>query len=206
MPKRDYGTTFLYANGLQETCIYDKLEEMSRKAKKSRQTFNAGAYPANTIRFENRLLKPKKIRDVLGFETARDLVGGGHEVITSTFRGTMRKQFFSRSVGDIAAASARQLESEMLRFKLSYGRNWQQHYLQAEGLRSLTEIHGLEVVKRAVANVTGTDTEADRKRLQRLSKQLEDARFDLEMLREARPSRRKLGDLYCELESKLMAA
>jgi hypothetical protein len=204
MPKRDYGTTFLFANGMQEWCIYDKPEEMKRKAMRTRRVFDANRYPANVARFENRLLKPRKIRDVLGIETAGDLMRGGYGVAVDAFKREAEKHFFSRPVADVEAASARQLESEMRRFKEQYGRNWQQRYLQAEGLRNLAEIHGLEVVVKAVASVTGADTKTDKRRLQRLTKDLNAARFDLEMLQESRVSKRTLGELYEELQSKLL--
>lgn len=102
-------------------------------------------------------------------------------------------------------ASQRNLEAEMRRFKEVRGRNWFQHYLKAQGLVSLTEVHRIEVVLSAVAEVTEAKSDTDKRKLRRLANELRDAHLDAQMLREARPSKRTLGELYRELQSKVLA-
>lgn len=208
MPKRDYGTTFLFNNTQQETCIYDKVAELAKRAAIARKPFDAKAFPANTFRFENRMLKPRKVRDVLGFGTAREL-GKNFGDVGAAFRSTMEKQFFGRTLQDFEAVCVRDLEQDLTDYKRRFGggskSRWLDKYLRAVGVCYLAENYGPDAVKRAFLEVADTEGETLKKQRQRLQKQLNEALFEAQMLRVHTPSKRKLGELYAELQEKVLA-
>jgi hypothetical protein len=199
MPKRDYGTTFLWHNTRQEVCVYDKLEEMQHRK------LDTSHYPQNTIRFEHRLLKGKKIREALGFSSVKDLCDGyGH--VAEVFKQTMREQLFRYSVADFEVLTKSRLKAELALFRDRYGRNWLQYFFQAQGFLVLADLAGVDVLKQAIAEVAGDESETDKKRIRRVVQRVERMRFDLSMAKIHLPSRRKLAELYTELETKLLAA
>ena len=97
MQKKDYGTTYLFSNTVQELCIYDKNEEIRLKAKK------AGAeipeLTGNLIRCENRLLSKAKIGKALQIDTAKGLLDN-FDYLREFYNTNVEKFIFIR---DIAA-------------------------------------------------------------------------------------------------------
>jgi hypothetical protein len=63
-----YATSILWRNQQQQFAVYDKVQEMRSKG------LDVSAYPVNTLRFEQRLLKGRKVKDSLGVETIEELL------------------------------------------------------------------------------------------------------------------------------------
>jgi hypothetical protein len=193
MQKRDYGTTFLWHNTQQELCIYDKLAEMAHLKADVRRL------PANTIRFEHRLLKSRKVTETLGgIRTVHDLFSG-YDVLPRVFEKAMRENVFSYDVAQVEAIITSELERDMAHFREHSGRNWMQQYLKAFGLFHLLQRTEIETVKRIVDKLSD-----DRTKAWRVHKDLEKLRMDGAALRVVGRSRRTVGTLYRELRSKVL--
>lgn len=190
MAQRDYGTTFLWSNTQQELCVYDKLAEMAARKHKT-----AGLAP-NTIRFEHRLLKARKVRDTLSMATAGDLLSDLAHVET-TFKANLEKQLFSKSVSDVEAFLEVELENQLRFFCERGDRFWFQSWLSAVALRGLAV--DSELILSAVGKVTN-----HRSTQLRIKRQLEAAKMDAMQLELSANPKRTLAELYTELQSKVL--
>ena len=190
--QRGYGTTFLVHNTQQEFCVYDKLVEMKSRG------IETSSFPAQTIRFEHRLLNKKKVHSVYGFSKVKELFKGGYEVVKDNQIEEWRKGLFSYSVSDVVLLGSKQLENEMKVFQEKYSRNWFDYFLKAYGSYHLAQVAGVEVVKLALSNL-----EADRKKLYRAEKTLEEARKEMEFTKKQEGTEKTLSVLYQELKEKV---
>jgi hypothetical protein len=190
MNKRDYGTTFLWANTQQEICVYDKVAEMlARRLKVSSKRY--------AIRFEFRMLKARKVQDTLSMKSVEDLLAG-YDHVEAVYKQHLHKQLFHRSVSEAAVLTARQIEEELSYYKNELGRRfWLNSWLMAQGMRAAA--CDADALKQAVRNVAG-----NRMTAARVCRQIEDARLDAVALEIIRPSKRPLGELYGELKSKVL--
>jgi hypothetical protein len=191
MAKRDYGTTFLWSNTQQEICVYDKLAEMQqRKCDVSR-------LPGNSIRFEHRVLKARKVRETFGMRSVNDLVKL-HQTLSDSYRDVMEKQLFKFSVKEVELFTAGQIEAELSRIMRvsstgSFGR-WLQAAAVARG------IPDVEAVRKAIALVAPNRTYASRAR-----RQLDQAVADAASFKLSSGSNRTVGELYTELQDGVMS-
>jgi hypothetical protein len=190
LAKRDYGTTFLWANTQQEICIYDKLVEM-----RQRKVSIAG-FPENSVRFEHRMLKGRKIQETLGMKSVSDLLAG-YDHVRDTYNAVMRKQLFQRSISNVASYSVAQVEAELLALK-STNRYWFRSWLMAIGMRSIAP--DVETIKKAVSKVADSRATAAR-----VCRDLEKARLDAVALEILTPAKRPCGQLYSELKTKVLS-
>jgi hypothetical protein len=194
--KRDYGTTFLWHNTVQEVCVYDKREEMKRRKK------NLARVPRNVVRFEHRLLKARKVREVLGFGTAGDLLQGFEQVAVG-YKAAMQEQLFRDSPKEIAISTAADFEAQ-LTVLIGDLRNRQNRpnfvdcYVRAIGFRQL--VADKEAFLRAVENVSES-----RMTLWRTQKKLREMEIDALALEQIAPSKHTLGELYRELEREVLS-
>jgi hypothetical protein len=194
--KRDYGTTFLWHNTVQEVCVYDKREEMKRRKK------NLARVPRNVVRFEHRLLKARKVRDVLGFGTAGDLLQGFDQVAVG-YKAAMEKQLFRDSPKEIAISTAADFEAQLTVLIGDLGNrqnrpNFVDCYVRAVGFRQL--VADKEAFLRAVENVS-----ENRMTLWRTRKKLREMEIDALALEQIAPSKHTLGELYRELEREVLS-
>jgi hypothetical protein len=189
MAKRDYGTTFLWANTQAEICAYDKLEEMSRHKQP------VAHLPTNSLRFEVRALKGRKVRDWLGIENAGELPGALDHV-RDCYNGMMEKHLFRPELSERHVLSAKTIELQLRQAK-STERFWFRSWLSALAMQQLAQ--DLEAVKEAVAAVTDSRTQRSR-----ILRELEQARVDAAALQILGPSKRPLGELYSELREKVL--
>lgn len=190
--QRGYGTTFLVHNTQQEFCVYDKLEEM-----KSRN-IDITQFPAQTMRFEHRLLNKQKVEKVYGFSSVSALCSGGYSALKEKQKEEWRKSLFSHTVEEVVMLGSRQLEQEMRFFKQKFERNWFEWFLKSYGAYHLAQVAGIEVVRLALQNV-----EAERTKVWRAEKLLMDTKREIEMLKEEEGSSKTLGVLYRELQQKV---
>ncbi len=189
--KREYGTTFLLSNTQQEFCIYDKLEEMRNRNEETSD------FP-ETMRFEHRALKKEKVNSLYGFTKAQELFKGGYAVIKEKQREHWLSSLFCFSVEEVLLLGSKQLEGEMRLFKERYSRNWFQNFLRAYGAYYLAQFAGVEVVKLALESM-----ETDRVKVWRTVQLLEEAKREIELVKQAENSRKTLGELYEELKEKV---
>jgi hypothetical protein len=192
MNKRGYGTTFLWENTVQEVCVYDKREEMKRRKK------NLSRVPRNVARFEHRLLKPRKVRDALGFSSAGDLLIGFDEV-KKGYVTAMEKQLFRFSPVEVEIMTAGDFEARLTSFQASGKKNWLAGYLEAYALQQLGA--DKDAFLRAVENVTD-----NRMTFCRTRKKLMQAEINSLELEQLAPAKHTLGELYRELKREVLSA
>ncbi len=190
MAKRDYGTTFLWHNTVQQVCVYDKREEMKRHKR------NVTHLPKNSVRFEHRMLKARKVRDVLGFGSVADLLVGFEQVQVG-YKSALEKQLFRHSPAEVELLTTRDIENELRAFACS--RYFIQDWLLARAIAQLGEDR--HAFLRAVENVS-----TSRKTHMRMRKKIEKMEMDALSLQLVAPSKHTLGELYRELEREVLAA
>jgi hypothetical protein len=193
MEKRGYENGHLWENGVQQVCVYDKIQKMQR------DKLSVDGLPSNSIRFEMRLLKSQKVRDTLDVKSARELLES-YDAIVQAYERTMKKQLFSYTVRDVEAMVSSDIRAEVQWFQDTYGRNFEDYWLKACGLKYLTARTTLETVI-AVLDELG----ADRSKKSRMRSKMDKSRFDVEALRCVGPSTRTTGQLYEEMREKVFA-
>ncbi len=194
MEQRGYKNGFLWANGSQELCVYDKLQKMRHDKLPTK------GLPANSQRFEWRGLSSRKIRDSLGFHNVGELLAD-YDRVREFYQQTMQKHLFRHSVKDVEVLLASDIKREMLHFQQNYGREWLSHYLRVFGLHSLLQKATLETVLGVVEEVAES-----RMKKSRLKSDLQRYRFQAESLTCFGDSKRTTGQLYEELKSKVLEA
>jgi hypothetical protein len=191
MNKRGYGTSFLWENSVHEVSVYDKRAEMKRKKK------NVSGVPRNVARFEYRLLKSRKCRDILGFRSAGDLLIGFDEVKRSYVRA-MEKQLFRCSPCEFPVTTVADYELQLKALKDDLGNSknsnaWFDNFLRARGIASLLSEEG--------AVITAVENLCDNRMMSyRVKKKLEQAKMDALALEKVSSSKRTNADRYRELE------
>jgi len=204
--KRDYGTTFLWSNTQQELCVYDKLVEMQNRK------IDTSSYPAQTMRFEWRLLNKKKIENAIGFSKVKELPSYWGEV-KEKYREAWKKDIFNMEVGEVEVLASRQLKGFLQYFKDKHGRNYIDYFLTSFGAYSLGKEFGIEPLRIAIReieeeeSITGEEEERKReaikKKVHRLYKKVEKARREMEFIRGESGESKTLAGLYKELQVKL---
>lgn len=189
--KRDYGTTYLWHNGQQEYCVYDKREELRRTGQPTI------GLPDNLLRLEHRLLNASKVRASTGIVTVADLLkeyGGlrGH------YRQALKAGLFRYPVAEVETMAASEVEAGLLMFK-GGNRYWGREWLQAVGAASIVRSIGPDALK-VILN-----KHLDRNHAYRLTRHIQGLRFRLETAVRFRNGRTVAG-LYRELMHKALAA
>jgi hypothetical protein len=186
MAKRDYGTTFLWGNTVQEICVYDKLVEMQHRK------CDVAGLPLNSIRFEHRMLKAKKVRDTLQMRTVADLVAAPDHV-RDTYQKVMEKQLFKHSLGELEFFTVNEMESQMRALRDGGCKLWLQRFLMVTAVaRGHIDI---ECVRKAADQVAPNRMLASRNR-----RFFNGVVMDAAALQQAGTSKRTLGELYSELQ------
>jgi hypothetical protein len=192
MSKRDYGTTFLWANKAQEICAYDKAAEMRQR------DVSTDGLPEHPLRVEWRMMNGRKIRESLGgIGTVAELLEGYGEV-RSSYQRVVREQLFKRSVKELATLSASTVIAEWDFLKAANRRYWLDDWLKARGVA--TVMSQMDVVLEALK-----DAADNRMTVLRFKRKLEAAEMDAAAMNIIGPSRRSVGDLYTELKTKVLA-
>jgi len=190
--QRGYGTTFLLHNTQQEFCVYDKLAELQSRG------LDTSRFPAQSMRFEHRLLNKAKTERVYGFTKVKQLFSGGYEKMKACQVEEWRKSMFSYEVEDIVLLGSKQLEQELRIYQERYSRNYFDRYLRAYGAYRLAAEAGIEVVSMALKNL-----ESDRMKVWRAEKLLKDYKREIELMREDPGSNKTMAVLYMELKEKV---
>jgi len=190
--KRSYGTTFLVSNTQQEFIVYDKLREMEI------HRIDTSSFP-NTMRFEHRLLNKNKINTVLGFTQVSELFKGGYAVIRDKRKESWRENLFKYSVEELVQLGSKQLAQEMAHFEKAHGSRWFHYFLKSYGAFHLAQFAGVEVVQKALEM-----KEAERTKVWRAIKTLEEAERELLFCRKEPVTKKTYSSLYEELKEKVL--
>jgi len=195
--RRDYGTTFLWSNSQQELCVYDKITEMEHRK------MDTTHYPAQTMRFEYRLLNRKKIEATLGFSQVKELPSYWGEM-KAGFSTSWKKNLFQMEVEEIEVMASEQVFNEMKYFKDKYGRNYLEKYKDVFGSALIDKYIGVEPIKIAIKRLEeGTDKNTVKMKVQRVVKDLEMARKEVQLIRGEAGKDKTLSSLYNELKGKV---
>ncbi len=192
MKQRGYENGFLWENQQQQVCVYDKLRKMEH------DKFSIAGLPRNSIRFEHRMLKSRKVRDALNFRSVADLLES-YDSIASSYQQTMKKQLFRYEPAEVETIMASEIEAEMRWFKGKYGRESLSLYLKCYGLHSLLQKTEMETILGVVEKVYDS-----RLKKSRMKAELLKMRFDTQSMRVLGPSKRTTGQLYAELREKVL--
>jgi len=196
--RRDYGTTFLWSNTQQELCIYDKIAEMEKKK------IETSHYPAQTMRFEYRLLNKRKIDNVMGFSEVRELPGRWEE-LEKNFIKVWKKNIFNRTVEEIEVLSSQQVKILLEVFREESERNYINMLFNFWGTYTAGRDFGIEPLKIAIREIEeqkGTDKETINKKVYRAGKKLQEAQRKRELLL-GRSQSKTMAGLYKELQEKV---
>lgn len=191
--KRNYGTTFLVSNSQQEFIVYDKLAE-----RELNKQDNSGL--AETMRFEHRLLNKQKIESILGFSQVADTFKGGYAVIRDKQKESWRDNLFKYEVEEVVQLGSQELALEMENFARKHGSRWFSYFLRSYGAFHLAQFAGIEVVQKALEYM-----EAERTKVWRMRKMLEEAEQELLFYRQEQTTSKTYAVLYEELKEKVLA-
>jgi hypothetical protein len=194
MKKRGYENGFLWENTRQQICVYDKLRKMLH------DKLSTVGLPENTLRFEHRMLQAQKVRDALEMATVADLLAD-YDKVCAVYQATMKRQLFRQHAKDIEILLASDIEREMLFFQTQYGKEWLNQYLRAFGLHSLLQKTNIETILNVVDKLA-----ENRMKKSRLKRDLQKMQFDVGALAPVGGSKRTTGQLYQELQEKVLDA
>lgn len=189
---RAYPEGFLLKNTQQQFCVYDKNAEMVKRK------IDISHFPAQTMRFEHRLMNKAKVQKVYGFSSVKDLFSGGYETVKKQQVSEWKKSLFSQTVEEVISIGSSVLQEEMKYFKQRFDRNWFDWFLKSYGAHYLAQVAGVEVVKLALQNF-----EPDRMKVWRAEKTLEQAKREIDFLKQVEGKDKSLGTLYMELQEKV---
>jgi len=189
---RDFGTTFLWKNGVEQICVYDKITEMLHSKK------DTSGLP-DTIRFENRLLNKKKIEQVLEFTKANELVKY-YDELEPTYKANMTKQLFRLNSKELNVAIQNDFERTFEYFFELGGRNWFSKFIYSLGMDKV-EMFGVENV---VSLARRKWDKAVNQKAYQLRKTLNDRVMEYRLSKKGTVNKSLLS-LYNELKLKLVA-
>lgn len=196
--RRDYGTTFLWSNTQQELCIYDKLTEMENRK------IETSSYPAQTMRFEWRLLNKKKIETVMGFSKVRELPAQWGE-LKEKHREIWQKDIFKMEVEEVEILASKQVRLLLEHFRNENERNYIGELFDFYGAYTLARDYGIEPLKIAIRQLEqekGADKNTIKVKVQRAGKKLQEAQQKMELLK-GESEGKTLAGLYRELQGKV---
>ena len=188
--RRDYGTTFLWANTRREICVYDKVAEIKNRGGSYQ------AYPENTIRFEYRLKNSQVTEHELGLATLKDL--NNFEGVKAAYRQAMQKNLFSLTVDEVNVLISSKLEAVIRAYYENAGRYWLRSFISEFGAYMLLKSIEPENLQLIIERVSGY-----RMTGWRAVRDLEKSRDKLALHLEG-VGDKTLADLYAELRDKVL--
>ncbi len=194
MKQRGYENGFLWENQSAQLCAYDKRQKMVH------DKLSVAGLPKHPLRFELRALQARKIRSAYGFNSVADLLNG-YDSIRAVYLETMKKQLFKYCATDVEALFHSELVKDFEWYREHTGRQWMDKYFRDYGIYSLMQKASIETVIGALNEV-----EDNKMKRSRLKKKLGEAHFAATALSLMPASNRTHGELYNELQEKLLAA
>jgi hypothetical protein len=190
MDRSDYPEGMMWRNGAQSIIAYNKNVEMQRKK------LNAAQVPANTQTFELQLKKAQKIQTAGELRTVADLMQN-FDHLKKVYRSTLKKQLFNTQFSQLQLSSVEGVKNEIEYFIHSGEPRPFHSWMNAVALQR--GIDDYDVAMQAIDELAPT-----RERKKQWRDKLQKARVDALKLQAISPSRRPIGELYEELEKKLL--
>jgi hypothetical protein len=186
------GTTFLYRNGEQQICCYDKIFEMKNKNKdlKFHQRI-----PNNVMRIENRLLKKRKIFSVSGISQLYGLYRN-YDFVKQNYRDEVGETIFKHEPEEIEIMIGKNIIDEMKILRELKNKGWFNRYFRALGLKYVLSMVSVGEIEQAFE-----DMDLSKMQLSRAKRDLRKAKLDIELLKPFSQDKNNLN-LYRELKSK----
>ncbi len=194
MKQQEYGDGVLWKNGRSQVIAYDKCAQLLYKKE------SVVGLPSNALRAELRSLEASKVRDVYGFKNVQELLDG-YDGILDVYRQSLKKLLFKYSVPELEVIFASELEAHMRFCEEHYGRNWFQKFLMEVGMQCLVQKSSIETVVQVLDKVA--DNKMQKSRLKR---DLQKIRFSAAAASMVPACNRTNGELYNELQEKLLGA
>jgi len=189
---RDYGTTFLWKNSVEQIAVYDKIKEMLHQKK------DISGLP-DTIRFENRLLNKRKIEQVLEFTKANELIKY-YDELEPSYKASIRKNLFRLDTKEFNIAIQKEFEARFEYHFLTGGRQWLNKFIYTLGVDAV-EIYGVENIV-SLARTKWNNKE--KQKAYRLRKKINDTIAETTLSKRCTVNKTLLT-LYNELKTKLVA-
>lgn len=189
------GTGHLWKNGSQQLAVYDKLAEMKHKKMETK------GLPGNTLRFEHRLLKSRKVKTALqGIKTVADLKAG-YDTLAPAYEKALRDGIFRYEMPPRETFSFETLMAQMEQFQTGEG-YWLKRYKDFALMQLLIEVGGFDGVDTFIRAAVEASTSRETK--SRVRREMEAMRAQAAALKAVPKSRKTYRDLYNELQSKVL--
>jgi len=192
--QRIYGTSLLWHNSQHEISVYDKLKEMRNR------NLIVDLYPSNTIRFEYRLLRSKKVKNIIGANKLIDLLDS-YNLLEDVYQKALKKTIFSHSVSDVETMVNIQLKEELNLYKNTCGVRWFNSFLKSKGIETLLKHHDLDSLDSIFSDVFENRTKKSRA-MNLISTEM----LKIKMIAKEKRSNVTFAELYSELKGKVLYA
>lgn len=195
--KRDYGTTYLWANSMEEVSAYDKIAEMLLR-KKDVSNLNP-----NSIRFEDRLMQAKKIVPALGVSTVKELIKD-YGILQAYYNKTMSENLFKYKGNDLPLTTTEQLEYQVEYFMDRYKRDWLSRFLiTLSASDRIKQDRYLSAIKNVLKR-RGESSNTIKVKVHRTKKKLQQFRLDTVLSKRSGAKDKTVMVLYKELKEKVL--
>lgn len=188
--RRDYGTTFLWANTQREICVYDKIAEAANRG------VSTAGYPQRTTRFEYRLLNNRVTQKETGLSKLADLQD--FEGVKVAYKQALEKNLFSLTVEDAKALVGSEIEKILRSYQATGGLRWLDSGVDDLAYYGLLRAVELDTLRDVLKNL-----QVERTTAWRLIKKLEQANLRLAMHLDG-VNGKTLAELYNELREKVL--
>lgn len=188
------GTGHLWKNGQQQLAIYDKLAEMKHKKMETK------GLPGNTLRFEHRLLKSRKVKAALKMKTVGDLKAG-YDMLAPAYEAALKNGIFRYDMPPRETFSFDAIKADMTAFQSEDG-YWFKRWKDAAFMQLLIEAGGFEGVETVIAAAMEVST--NRMTKSRIKREMEALRVQASAMKTVPKSKKTYRDLYNELQDKVL--
>ncbi len=190
------GTGHLWRNGQHQLAVYDKLAEMLNKK------METSGLPRNTLRFEYRLMRSRKLRaTLLGMTTVADLKSG-YDALAPAYEKALCKGIFRYQMPDRATFSFDAIVSDMKKFQDEPG-YWFKRWKDAAFMELLISAGGLEGVETVMA--AAAEVSSSRQVANKIRREMDALRVQAAVIKAVPQSSKKTyKDLFNELQDKVL--
>lgn len=187
--------SFLWKNGQQELMIYDKIKEMKQKD----PGIKLGS--SNVMRFENRLLKKRKIVSTLRM-TKLSEVYNSYQDLKEFHRSEIEKKIFKFNPDEVEALTANDLKTKLLKAKEIFGKRYFYNYCFGLGVYSLSKASSYDFLKEVVSDIEGGNDVKVRMRKSRMIKAIIESKMFFGMIEGSTVNFKTNIELYNEIRQK----
>lgn len=190
--------SYLWKNKQQELMIYDKVKEIKTKRPDAKIRMDK-----NIMRFENRLLRKRKILSSLRFNTVGEMFNS-YDDLKDFHKKEIEKKVFKYSIDEIESMTETELERIFLLFKNYFGKRWFYQCCFFRGLRDITKPIDFDVLFNLINKIEGNEYDNSvkyRMKKSRLLKKVNKVKEVVELIEKNFGFKTNL-ELYNELRTK----